>query len=94
MSISPEEVKHVAKLSRLELNSEELQRYAEQLSAILDYAKTLEQIDTTDIEPTYNPFVEGNVLRADEPQQFANQEAILDNAPQSQDNSFAVPRIL
>ena len=52
MSLTQAEVEHIAKLARLELTQEELARYREQLSAILDYAARLRELDTSQIPPT------------------------------------------
>jgi len=52
MPLSLEEVEHIAMLARLELSAEEKNRYRQQLSAILDYIRKLQELDTTDIPPT------------------------------------------
>ncbi|MBA4380299.1 MAG: Asp-tRNA(Asn)/Glu-tRNA(Gln) amidotransferase GatCAB subunit C, partial [Anaerolinea sp.] len=52
MPLSLEEVEHIATLARLELSAEEKTRYSQQLSAILDYIRKLQELDTTDIAPT------------------------------------------
>jgi aspartyl-tRNA(Asn)/glutamyl-tRNA(Gln) amidotransferase subunit C len=94
MSLTLTEVEHIAKLARLELSAEEKARYREQLSAILDYAARLRELDTSQIPPTASVLAAGLPLRADEPVQGLDVPTVLGNAPQAEDNQFRVPPIL
>ena len=67
MKLTRQEVKHIARLARLRLEPKEETRYAEQLSAILDYAGRLEQVDTSSIPPTASVLPLTAPLRPDEP---------------------------
>jgi aspartyl-tRNA(Asn)/glutamyl-tRNA(Gln) amidotransferase subunit C len=94
MSLTRTEVEHIAKLARLELTPEEKDSYAVQLSAILDYAARLNELDTTDIPPTSSVLPERSVLRADESRPGLSVDALLKNAPQAEQNQFRVPPAL
>jgi aspartyl-tRNA(Asn)/glutamyl-tRNA(Gln) amidotransferase subunit C len=94
MKLTLEEVKHIAELARLQLTDQELARYAEQLSDILDYAARLQSIDTSGISPTDRVVTTGNVLREDEARPGLSQQELLGNAPATEKGQFKVPPIL
>jgi len=94
MSLTPAEVEHIASLARLELSAEEKERFAGQLSAILEYAARLQALDTAGIPPTSSVLPERSVLRADEPRDGLSLEELLQNAPETQDRQFRVPPVL
>ena len=94
--ISKEVVEKVAKLSRLNLDEEEKELYANQLSQILDTMEGLQQIDTEGVAPLAHVLPIENVLREDEVGEcfvFA-QEKVLVNAPEQADGMFRVPKIV
>jgi aspartyl-tRNA(Asn)/glutamyl-tRNA(Gln) amidotransferase subunit C len=94
MTLTSEEVQHIAELARLQLSEAEKERYREQLSAILDYAARLLALDTSDIPPTSSVLPARTVLRADEPVPGLSLEDLLRNAPEAEDNQFRVPPVL
>jgi aspartyl-tRNA(Asn)/glutamyl-tRNA(Gln) amidotransferase subunit C len=94
MSLSQSEIEHIAELARLELTNQEKEHFREQLSAILEYAARLKELDTSEILPTSSLLPAGNVLRPDQPRPGLPRESLLSNAPQSQDGQFRVPIIL
>jgi aspartyl-tRNA(Asn)/glutamyl-tRNA(Gln) amidotransferase subunit C len=94
MTLTIEEVEHIAGLARLKLTDEEKARYREQLSAILDYAARLQSLDTTGIPPTSSVLPPRTVLRPDEPRPGLRREDLLANAPDTTDNQFRVPLVL
>jgi aspartyl-tRNA(Asn)/glutamyl-tRNA(Gln) amidotransferase subunit C len=94
MAIHADEVRHIAHLARLQLTEEEQARYAEQLSAILDYAARLQEIDTSHIPPTATVLDLHAPLRPDEPRPSLPLDRVLRNAPQREDDMFRVPRVL
>ena len=94
MSLSLAEVEHIAELARLELSEKEKERFGEQLSAILDYAARLRELDTSGIPPTSSLLPAGNVLRPDQSRPGLPFDALMRNAPQVQDRQFRVPKIL
>jgi aspartyl-tRNA(Asn)/glutamyl-tRNA(Gln) amidotransferase subunit C len=93
MSLTIEEVQHIANLARMNLTVDELERYRKQLSAILDYFKQLEGLDTEDIPPTANISIEQNPLRVDQSVSSLSPEELLNNAPEKEDHLFQVPPI-
>ncbi|GAP08243.1 aspartyl/glutamyl-tRNA(Asn/Gln) amidotransferase subunit C [Anaerolinea thermolimosa] len=94
MSLTRAEVEHIARLARLELTEEELSRFSEQLSSILDYAARLREIDTSTIPPTASVLDTGLPLREDIPAPSLDVTAVLRNAPQVEDHQFRVPPVL
>jgi aspartyl-tRNA(Asn)/glutamyl-tRNA(Gln) amidotransferase subunit C len=94
MAITIEEVRHIAQLARLRLTEEEEVRYTEQLSAILDYAARLRQIDTSAVPPTASVLPLHAPLRADRVRPSTPREVILANTAASQDGMFRVPPVL
>lgn len=93
MQLTLDEVRHVAELAKLRLSEKEIVEYAQQLSAILEYADTLRDVDTSGVPPT--PFVLAidNVMRADEPGPSLTNEEALANAPDSADGFFRVKAV-
>jgi aspartyl-tRNA(Asn)/glutamyl-tRNA(Gln) amidotransferase subunit C len=94
MKLTLQEVEHIAQLARLELTLEEKERYQQQLSAILDYAARLQQLDTTGIAPTASVLPPHSALRADEPAPGLSTTAVLANAPATDQAQFRVPPVM
>jgi aspartyl-tRNA(Asn)/glutamyl-tRNA(Gln) amidotransferase subunit C len=94
MKLTLEEVEHIATLARLELSQDEKERYQQQLSAILDYAARLQELDTSGIPPTASVLPPRTVLRDDRPVEFDHKPELLENAPRSEDNQYRVPPVL
>lgn len=93
MSLSLEEVQYIANLARLELTEDELIRYREQLSAILDYFQQLEKLETDDVPATTNVSEGSSPLRDDKPDLGLALEELLNNAPESAERLFRVPPV-
>lgn len=93
MSLTFAQVQHIANLARLDLNDEELERYREQLSSILDYFQQLQTLDTENIPPTTGVSTEEATLRVDEPHPGLNLDELLQNAPKSDQRQFQVPPV-
>ena len=81
-------------LARLGLSEEEVERFKEQLSNILDSFEILQKVDTTDVPPTTQPITLSNVLRDDEVAGSLNLDEVLANAPQKQDEFIKVRAVL
>lgn len=94
MTLSLEQVRHIAHLARLRLSSDEEQRYQEQLSDILDYAERLQQVDTDHIPPTASVLDRPAPLRDDEVRPCPPREDVLANAPEAEAGMFRVPPVL
>jgi aspartyl-tRNA(Asn)/glutamyl-tRNA(Gln) amidotransferase subunit C len=95
MAISREEVEHVARLARLDLTADEMERFREQLSAVLERAQRIQSLaELDDLPPTAHPIELRNVLRPDvvvPPEATAD---ILKAAPDAEEAFFRVPKIL
>jgi aspartyl-tRNA(Asn)/glutamyl-tRNA(Gln) amidotransferase subunit C len=89
--IDREQVLHVAKLARLKLSEEEVERMTGELSHILDHVDRISQMDLDGVEPTSHVVALENVLRADVPRPSLPREAALANAPEPVDGAFRVP---
>jgi aspartyl-tRNA(Asn)/glutamyl-tRNA(Gln) amidotransferase subunit C len=93
MSLTRKEVDHIANLARLELSDAEKEKYQEQLSAILDYAARLQQLDTSGIPPTSSVLPPHSTLREDVAGGSLPRQESLGNAPDKTDNQFRVPPV-
>jgi aspartyl-tRNA(Asn)/glutamyl-tRNA(Gln) amidotransferase subunit C len=93
MTLSIEEVEHIADLARLQLTSEEKERFRGQLSAILEYAARLQALDTSGIPPTSSVLPPHSVLRPDAARPGLPLEALLRNAPEAEAGQFRVPPV-
>jgi aspartyl-tRNA(Asn)/glutamyl-tRNA(Gln) amidotransferase subunit C len=96
LALSLDEVRRIAALARLRLTPEEEQRYAGQLSAILDYVRQLEALDLSGVEPMTHALAAGDLapLREDEVQPGLPLQRALANAPAREGTCFKVPRII
>jgi aspartyl-tRNA(Asn)/glutamyl-tRNA(Gln) amidotransferase subunit C len=94
MTLTREEVDHIADLARLNLTEEEKSRYREQLSDILDYAARLQNLDTSGIPPTSSVLPERSVLRPDESRPGLSLEELMHNAPEAEKGQFRIPPVL
>ena len=92
--ITPEDVRKVAKLARLDLPEEEIETFTPQLEKILGYFSDLEKIDTKNVPPTNRAVEVVNVCREDVINTSNTREEILDQAPQREGDFFRVPKIL
>jgi aspartyl-tRNA(Asn)/glutamyl-tRNA(Gln) amidotransferase subunit C len=93
MSLTIDEVRHIALLARLQLTPEEEKRYTEQLSDILAYAARLNEVDTSSIPPTASVLPLTAPLRPDEVRTCPPHRKILGNAPSDEGGMFRVPPI-
>ena len=92
--ISRQDVQHVARLARLHLSDDELDRMREQLDAILAYVDKLRQLDVEGVEPTSHAVPLVDVMRDDALAPCLTQDEALANAPDRVDAFFRVPRII
>jgi aspartyl-tRNA(Asn)/glutamyl-tRNA(Gln) amidotransferase subunit C len=84
-------VLHVAKLARLKLSDDEVERMARELSGILEHVEHISELDLEGVEPTSHVVALENVLRPDEPRPSLDRESALEPAPDPADGSFRVP---
>ena len=86
--ISRDDVAHVARLARLHLEDEEIERFTEQLAAVLDHAADVASLDTSAVAPTAHPLPLENVLREDEPGPGLDRDEVLSQAPEVENGRF------
>ncbi len=94
MAITREEVLHVARLARLFLSEDEVDRLKDQLGGILEYIRQLDGLDTRNVVPTSHAVEMGTPFRDDSVLPFGDKEALLANAPDREGDFFRVPRII
>ncbi len=95
MSITKEDVLHLAELSRLSISEEEIEPLMKDLDSIVSYISQLNELDTEGVEPTYQCFDMQNVWREDEIQEMeAKREDLLALAAETEDNQVKVPKVL
>jgi aspartyl-tRNA(Asn)/glutamyl-tRNA(Gln) amidotransferase subunit C len=89
--IDREQVEHVAKLARLKLSDEELERMSHELSGILEHVERIAQLDLDGVEPTSHVIALENVLRPDEPRPSWERDEMLERAPDPASGAYRVP---
>jgi aspartyl-tRNA(Asn)/glutamyl-tRNA(Gln) amidotransferase subunit C len=93
MSISEEQVRHVAMLARVAVTDDEVAKLAVELSSILDHVGTIAELDLSDVEPATHAVPVVNSTRPDEVRAGLSQHDALLNAPQQRDGAFVIPKI-
>lgn len=91
LMIDRDQVLHVARLARLSLDEEEVERMARELSGILEHVEAIGELDLEGVEPTTHVVALENVLRADLPEPSLDRDRVLASAPDPADDSFRVP---
>ncbi len=94
MSISNDDVRHIARLARLRVDDDELAGYAGNLSRILDLVEQMNAVDTDAIEPMAHPLDVSLTLRADEVTESDRREDFLAIAPAADQGLYLVPRVI
>ncbi len=94
MKLTAEDIRHVAKLARLQLDEADVARYVEELGRILGYMEKLSELDTADVLPTSSVGRQVLPLRADEVHGCLSPEQALANAPDRRAGHFRVPRVV
>ena len=94
MKITHEEVKHIAKLAKLSLSEDEVEKYAKDLGDIAGFVEKLNEVDVTGVNPTAHAVDKYNVFRQDELKDSYNRETILKNAPSKEAGCISVPKVV
>ena len=94
MSVSPEQVRHIAKLARIAMTDDELERLVPELNNILDWVEQLGEVNTDGVEPLTAVIDQKLRLRDDVVNDGECRDAILANAPEAQHGFFAVPKVI
>lgn len=92
--ITAADVRHVARLARLDVTDDEVETFTGQLAAILGHAEDVESLDVDGVPPTAHPLPVANVFRDDVPRPSIDRDEVLAAAPAAEDGRFRVPRIL
>jgi aspartyl-tRNA(Asn)/glutamyl-tRNA(Gln) amidotransferase subunit C len=94
MSVTLQQVESIAALAKLTFSDEEKETFVDQFNQILKYMEKLNELDTENVEPTYNVLDLKNVTRADVAKPWLTQEEALANAPKSKHGFFSVPKVI
>lgn len=94
MSLTSAEIEKTALLARLRLAPDEVERITDQLGQILDYIAQLDELETDDVEPMAHALDTKNVFAEDEPRPSLPRDAVLANAPKSDDECYRVPPVM
>jgi len=94
MKITKQEVLHVARLARLDMDDASVDKFAQQIDTILEYVDTLQQVDTQGVRPTSHAISLTNAFREDGTPHHIDREAALANAPEKEDGYFIVPKVV
>lgn len=93
-NITKKDVEHVATLAKLKFNDEQLEKFTDQIEDIIDLVDTLNEVDTTNVETTFNVTDQLNRMREDVAVRSNDKEALLANAPETENGFIRVPAIL
>ncbi len=94
MQVSREELLHIAKLSDLKINEEEIDNYRLNLEDILNFAEIVKNANVEGLDETIGANDNFNVFREDEIEEFEDREALLANAPEKERDMFKVPKVI
>ena len=94
MSVTKNDIKKIAELSRLEFSDSEIENYTSEMNKILGYVEKLNELDTADIEPLSHPIENNNVFRDDLIQISTERNEALKNAPDKTSEHFKVPKVI
>ncbi len=94
MAVTKEQVKYIASLAKLEIDEKSLDAFTEEMEQIIEFADSLNKIDTDGIEPTAHIQGIENVLREDSEPVIFDTQKLLANAPQKAGSCFSVPKVV
>lgn len=92
--ITREDVERLADTARLYIMEDEIEQMTEEINKIIEYARTLQEVDTTGVEPTTHVIELTNVMRDDTPEEGIDRDLLFKNAPDHEDGQFKVPSVL
>ena len=94
MAISKEEIIHIVNLASLNLSEKEIEKYTSDLQEILEFANTINNVDTEGINETILANEKFNSFRKDEVKKFGARELLLKNAPSQDEGMFRIPKVI
>lgn len=94
MEISREEIIHIAKLANLKLTEEEIEKTVYNMKDILNFANTVNNVDTDNVDESIGATENYNVFRKDEIKEFGDRDILLSNAPEQEEGMFKIPKVI
>ena len=94
MQVEKEEKMHIAKLAALNIKEEEIEEYRKNLQDILNFANIVNSVNTENVSETIGSTSNVNMFREDEIKEFEDKEALMQNAPEKQNNMFSIPKVI
>ena len=94
MQVDKEEIMHIAKLAALNIKEEEIEEYRKNLQDILNFANIVNSVNTENVSETIGSTSNVNMFREDEIKEFEDKEALMQNAPEKQNNMFSIPKVI
>lgn len=94
MSVSKEELLHVAQLADLKIKEDEVDEYLKNLEDILNYVEVIEKVTTENLKETIGANDNANMFRKDEVKTFENRDLLLANAPATESDMFKIPKVI
>ncbi len=94
MQVEKEEIMHIAKLAALNIKEEEIEEYRKNLQDILNFANIVNNVNTENVSETIGSTSNVNMFREDEIKEFEDKEALMQNAPEKQNNMFSIPKVI
>lgn len=94
MEVSKEEILHIAELANLKLQDEEIPEYLKNLQDILNFANVVNKAPVDGLDTSIGTLDNFNVFRKDEIKVFEDNKALLQNAPEEEDNMFRIPKVI
>lgn len=94
MQVDKDEIMHIAKLAALNIKEDEIEEYRKNLQDILNFADIVNSVNTDNVNETIGSTSNSNMFRKDEIKKFNDKEALLQNAPEKQNNMFSIPKVI
>lgn len=94
MEVSKEEILHIAELANLKLQDDEIPDYLENLQNILNFANVVNKAPVDGLDTSVGVLDNYNIFRKDEIKVFEDNKALLQNAPEEEDNMFRIPKVI
>ncbi|MDR0979238.1 MAG: Asp-tRNA(Asn)/Glu-tRNA(Gln) amidotransferase subunit GatC [Lachnospiraceae bacterium] len=94
MEITREEIMHIAKLANLKIEDSETQKYVNNMKEILNFANTVNEVDTDNIDTSIHAVETFNRFRKDEIHEFGDRDILLANAPEQENGMFKIPKVI
>lgn len=94
MQVDKEEILHIANLASLKIKDEEIEEYRKNLQDILNFANIVNNVNTENISETIGSTSNVNMFREDEIKEFKDKELLMQNAPESTNGMFNIPKVI